>query len=168
MHLVLRRPPQVLQPSVVIHRTRARPQCRHPASHRVLRGVALDAGHQALGDMSTQNDNAAKRPQRGGGLGSLVQALQSVGDAASSATSAGGDVRLHVIACRAHHLASHLAQQEGFALRADATSEGARNLHEAAQALRQEVVSLAAGRPGIRPVLVQARGLVLLADAIQR
>lgn len=118
--------------------------------------------------MSTQNGKVARVVQRGGGLRSLVLALQSVGDAASSATSAGGDVRLHVIACRAHHLASYLAQRDGFASLADATHEVAPNLHEAAQALRQEVMSLAAGKPGIRPVLVQARGLLLLADAVQR
>lgn len=118
--------------------------------------------------MSTQNGKAARVVQREGGLRSLVLALQSVGDAASSVTSTGGDVRLHVIACRAHHLASYLAQQEGFALIADATHEVAPNLHEAAQALRQEVVSRAAGKPGIRPVLVQARGLVRLADAVER
>ena len=91
-----------------------------------------------------------------------------MGDAASSATTAGGDIRLHVIACRAHHLAHRVAEQAGVPLEAPGEIVRARDLHEAAQALRQHVVSLAGGRPGIRPVLIQARGLVLIADAIQR
>ncbi len=118
--------------------------------------------------MRTDKENAVRAARRGDGLKALVQALQAVGDAASEATSAGGDIRLHVIACRAHHLANHLAQKDDVVVGAPSASERAQDLHEAAQELRRQVVSLAGGQPGIRPVLVQARGLVLLADAIRR
>lgn len=97
------------------------------------------------------------------GLAGLVRALRALGEAASDALTAGGDVRLHVIACNAHHLAHRLGP--------DAASDGqvdALDLDDAAQALRREVLLLAGGRPGIRPTLVQARGLVLLADAVRR
>lgn len=118
--------------------------------------------------MATRNDNEECTNRPGDGLAALVHALRALGDAASAASAADGDVRLHVIACRAHHLASHLSHQGHLASAAAGEPEGSRDLDEAAQVLRREVVSLAGGRPGIRPALVQARGLVLLADAVRR
>ena len=141
----------------------------HAAIHRVFsRGWPSGSRHGHWGVMSTQDQPATSASRREQDFASLIHALRAVGDAASRATSAGGDVRLHVIACRAHHLAARLADREGTSHKTLAAPEPTGGLAESAQALRREVLTLASGQPGIRPVLVQARGLVLLADAIQR
>lgn len=118
--------------------------------------------------MSTANGKATRRRPPENGLKGLVLALRSVGDAASRSTTPGGDIRLHVIACRAHHLAGYLVTKLDIELGAQGEADGEPELASAVQALRHEVLAVASGQPGVRPILVQARGLALLADAVRR